>query len=635
MLGNLHKHMKNILVFLFLTLSLLSYSQDNYVHSITKKQQFLNLAGKPLTDKFTNMKSVKVVYDYGAKKMYFFNSTRYTYHYDFCVQVLGYSQEIGEFNKESYNPTNKRAYLLANINYLEDSDDWVMELAASDEMNAGLINFFFNEVNKNVFFKDKLKFYLNSPHVIGLNSRKALKIPTVFSDFIFKRITEQSIENTSSIGILKKYDLQKKEDFNPKADEIIIINTTPEFIPTVRGIIITELQTPLSHLVLLAKNRNIPVYVDTKVWEKQSINNLLGKKVELITKENSYSLKASQKPIPSKKAVKEIILKRDLSVTDLVDLETVTPLNIVNSIGSKATNLGLLKQIQKELKSYKTPEYSFAIPFYYFDQHIKDNHFQDKINALYSIPKDSVKLLEKELKAFRKTVKNSKVNPELLKKIEEKLNAQNDFKNFRFRSSTNAEDMEGFNGAGLYDSKTAIIGDTEKTVEKAILEVWSSFWNFRAFQERDLFGINHESCAMGVLVHRSFPDEKANGVLVTRNLYRDRYAGITVNVQLGEESVVKPEPGVTCDEFYCHNFNGFGSFVVDYRSTSSLNSGKPILTETEIKKLFDISPVLERKLYLLWQKRKMAKRSYPLDIELKYLGDEKQLYIKQARAYMD
>jgi hypothetical protein len=605
------------------------------VHSITKKQQFLNLSGKPLTDKFTNMKSVKVVYDYGAKKMYFFNSTRYTYHYDFCVQVLGYSQEIGEFNKESYNPTNKRTYLLANINYLEDSDDWVMELAASDEMNAGLINFFFNEVNKNVFFKDKLKFYLNSPHVIGLNSKKALKIPTVFSDFIFKRITEQSIENTSSIGILKKYDLRKKEDFNPKADEIIIINTTPEFIPTVRGIIITELQTPLSHLVLLAKNRNIPVYVDTKVWEKQSVNNLLGKKVELITKENSYSLKASQKPIPSKKAVKEIILKRDLSVTDLVDLETVTPLNIVNSIGSKATNLGLLKQIQKELKSYKTPEYAFAIPFYYFDQHIKDNHFQDKINALYAIPKDSVKLLEKELKAFRKTVKNSKVNPELLKKIEEKLNAQNDFKNFRFRSSTNAEDMEGFNGAGLYDSKTAIIGDTEKTVEKAILEVWSSFWNFRAFQERDLFGINHESCAMGVLVHRSFPDEKANGVLVTRNLYRDRYAGITVNVQLGEESVVKPEPDVTCDEFYCHNFNGFGSFVVDYRSTSSLNSGKPILTETEIKKLFDISPVLERKLYLLWQKRKMAKRSYPLDIEFKYLGDEKQLYIKQARAYMD
>jgi len=627
--------MKNILLFLFLTFSVLSYSQDNYVHSIEKKQQFLNLSGKPLTDKFTNMKSVKVVYDYAAKKIFFFNSTRYTYHYDFCFQVLGFNGELDEFNRQSYNETNKRTYLLANINYLEDSDDWVMELAASDEMNAGLINFFYNEVNKNVYFKDKLKFYLNSPHTILLSSKKELKIPAVLSDYIFKRITEQSIENTASVGILKKYDLQKKADFNPKSDEIIIINTTPEFIPTVRGIIITELQTPLSHLVLLAKNRNIPVYVDTKVWDKPSVNALLGKKVELVTRESSYLLKASQKPIPVKKAVKEIILKKDFSVIDLVDLETETPANIVHSIGSKATNLGLLKQIQKDMKSFKTPEYAFAIPFYYFDQHIKENKLQDKINALYLIPKDSVKLLEKELKTFRKTVKNSKVNPELLKKIEEKLSAQNDFKNFRFRSSTNAEDMEGFNGAGLYDSKTAIIGDQDKTVEKAILDVWSSFWNFRAFQERDLFGINHESCAMGVLVHRSFPDEKANGVLVTKNMYRDKYTGITVNVQLGEESVVKPEPGMTCDEFYCHNFNSFGSFVVDYRSTSSLNKGKPILAEKEIKKLFDISSPLERRLNLLWQKRKMSKKYYPLDIEFKYLGDEKQLYIKQARAYMD
>ncbi len=75
--------------------------------------------------------------------------------------------------------------------------------------------------------------------------------------------------------------------------------------------------------------------------------------------------------------------------------------------------------------------------------------------------------------------------------------------------------------------------------------------------------------------------------------------------------------------------------MVDYRSTSSLNNGKPILTETEIKKLFNISPTLERRLNQLWQKRKMSKAYYPLDIEFKYLGDDKKLYIKQARAYMD
>ncbi|MDN9015613.1 hypothetical protein Q0P45_14150, partial [Staphylococcus aureus] len=79
------------------------------------------------------------------------------------------------------------------------------------------------------------------------------------------------------------------------------------------------------------------------------------------------------------------------------------------------------------------------------------------------------------------------------------------------------------------------------------------------------------SCAMGILVHRSFPNETANGVLVTRNIYREKYAGITVNVQKGDASVVKPDAGVTCDEFYTHNFNGLGLLNSDYRSTSSLN----------------------------------------------------------------
>ena len=60
---------------------------------------------------------------------------------------------------------------------------------------------------------------------------------------------------------------------------------------------------------------------------------------------------------------------------------------------------------------------------------------------------------------------------------------------------------------------------------------------------------------MGSLVHRSFPDELANGVLITKNIYRSEYAGITVNVQKGENSVVKPEEGVSCDEFYAHSFN--------------------------------------------------------------------------------
>lgn len=625
---------KSLLLLLFI--SVVISAQKNYYTQILKKSQFVELQGEPLNDKFANLKSVKVVWDFPNKKLYFFNSKKFKYHHNFCEDILGFNDGLGSFNDQSYNPTNNRKYLLANLNFIEKSDDWVLELAASDEMNAEMVNLFFNEVKKNVYFKDKLKFYLNTPRLMKLKELGKIKIASVYSDFIFKNITEQSIEFGKTVGIFRKYDLQKKEKFNPKSNEIVLINTTPEIIPDVKGIIVTEFQTPLSHLVLLAKNRNIPVYVLTDAWNNEKINSLVGKKVEFSVTNYDYILKPTTLPISATKAREKIVLKKDLSVKNLVNLNEKAPLNGQNFIGSKALNLAYLKELSKELKTFKTPEYAYAIPFYFYEEHIKENNLQPKIDELLSTPKDSLDLIKSRLKDIRKSFKNSKVNPKLIEEITQTLGKQNDFKNFKFRSSTNAEDLEGFNGAGLYDSKSAILGDSNKTVEKAILEVWSSFWNERAFLERELFNIDHKSCAMGVLIHRSFPDELANGVLISKNLYRSEYEGITVNVQKGETSVVQPEKGVTCDEFYVHNFNYMDNKLsIDYRSTSSLNDKKPILTELEIKNLFSIARNLERKLNSIWKSKKIAKKFHPIDIEFKIVGEKRELYIKQIRAFMD
>jgi phosphoenolpyruvate synthase/pyruvate phosphate dikinase len=188
----------------------------------------------------------------------------------------------------------------------------------------------------------------------------------------------------------------------------------------------------------------------------------------------------------------------------------------------------------------------------------------------------------------------------------------------------------------LYDSKSAVLNDPDKTIQNAILEVWASLWNERAFYERELFHIDHQSCAMGVLIHRSFPDEQANGVLITRNLYRDRYQGITVNVQKGEASVVTPDSGVTCDEFYVHSFNIPGhELSIDYRSTSSINDHKAILKDKEIQQLYHTSLLIEKHINRLWRTYHMCDRNMPLDIEFKLEGSDRELYIKQVRAYVD
>lgn len=236
-----------------------------------------------------------------------------------------------------------------------------------------------------------------------------------------------------------------------------------------------------------------------------------------------------------------------------------------------------------------------------------------------------------QLKKIRDAIKKEPIESELIAKLNLTFKNAN-FKNFRFRSSTNAEDLDDFNGAGLYDSKTGIIGDSIKTFEKAIKQVWASVWNEASYNERELFGIDQQSIAMGVLVHRSFPDELANGVVITKNIFRKNFSGITVNVQKGENSVVKPEKGEICEQFVAYHFNSGTDetdFDVDYTSNSNLNNNEPLLSRKEMSRLFLVSKTIEEKMYRYWRKNQY----HPVDIEFKIVGQNRDLYIKQVRPF--
>ena len=65
--------------------------------------------------------------------------------------------------------------------------------------------------------------------------------------------------------------------------------------------------------------------------------------------------------------------------------------------------------------------------------------------------------------------------------------------------------LRGFSGAGLYDSFTH--HPDEGHLSKSIKQVFASLWNFRAFEARDFYRIDHLTTAMGVLVHPNFGDE--------------------------------------------------------------------------------------------------------------------------------
>lgn len=99
------------------------------------------------------------------------------------------------------------------------------------------------------------------------------------------------------------------------------------------------------------------------------------------------------------------------------------------------------------------------------------------------------------------------------------------------RSSTNAEDLHGFNAAGLYESVALSVDPlVPAELENAIRTVWASIWSPRAVMERYIFGIPLDKVAMCILVQPHFSDEMllCNGVAVTVNPFERAKFGIYV-----------------------------------------------------------------------------------------------------------
>ncbi|HOD07629.1 hypothetical protein KBA39_02045 [Myxococcota bacterium] len=171
----------------------------------------------------------------------------------------------------------------------------------------------------------------------------------------------------------------------------------------------------------------------------------------------------------------------------------------------------------------------------------------------------------------------------------------------RFRSSSSAEDVEGFNGAGLYESHTGYLNPElqppqrqTKTVADAIRRVWASYWLYGAVEERELAGIDHLAANMGILVHPVFDDdhEAANGVLtleVVRHPDGDKVT-MTVNMQYGALSVTNPPAGSNAlPEVDVVTRTGDAMPVIErVRPSTEVEPGIFLLSDAELTELLDI-----------------------------------------------
>lgn len=597
---------------------------------------FDRMSGPPLTNKYGEIVSIKVLYDYQTKSVHYINYHRFKLHHEYCDYLRGYEQDLATFNRINYSDDSIRHFLLGNINYVQAMNKYVLELSATDQMPLKSLAFFYTKITETSFIGKDLAVLLNNTRLLNLQDQAKTYFPVVLPSDIYKNIQYQGISKYTGYGTVRF--IENLDNYKGPLNEydIAVVGQTPLTLPRVAGVIVSELQTPLSHLTILGQNRKIPISAIKGAFNSTELRKWEGQLVAYQVRADSFSLKPISQLPKNTRTLSSLKLQASLSKNTLIDVDLITS-NSGKYVGNKAANFGVLYRLGKKY-DFKTPEGAFAIPFYFYDQHVKSCGAKSLIDTLLANPNWTNEQVKESLNNIRKLIKQGKINPELVNDVTRKMKTNPMYTAMRFRSSTNAEDAFGFSGAGLYTSKTGSLSDSSKPIDKAIKQVWASLWSHAAYMERNYYQIDQSQVYMGILVHRNFPSEAVNGVAITKNLYRPENNGFVVNAQLGEESVVQPKPGVTCDQFICfpESYASIYSHktVIDVLTTSSLNNGKLVMTEKEIQHLADQLDFIKRH----YAVRNMTGGSYldfALDLEFKLDAATRELYIKQVRLYND
>gem|GEM_PF-4070136 len=334
-------------------------------------------------------------------------------------------------------------------------------------------------------------------------------------------------------------------------DEILITDGLPLNLGLTAAIITEVYQPRLSHVDLRTRERGTPnAYVkDARArW-----HSLIGKRAEVRIQEGNVTLTALEavdgepKVADRTQSIESKIVPSLARTAPPLDTLPLAPVALdappgnttIARVGAKAFGYANLRRAF-EPNTHVPP--AFALPFSYYFAFTRATGLDELIRMfLHERPRLSSSEVALRLTLIQKTfekaarlglVERQPWYPDLVRALDGLTHAtlrENHLAVgfdptsacFRFRSSSNAEDLLGFTGAGLYDSFTGCVRPPlqgrlhDSTVARAMARTWAGLWNLRAFQEREARGIPHAAVAMALLIHRHWPDEETNGVLIT------------------------------------------------------------------------------------------------------------------------
>jgi hypothetical protein len=443
-----------------------------------------------------------------GNRIYYVNTKLYKFHKDF-VNGTYLSLERGqEFFENNYLKPNRR-FILGTIAYQTPVQKWTFEFWEGDLVPADQIKLASGIINKTFFTAVAFKPNSTRQEEASANSGLARVLQTEIS----RNQAYEPLNVAKGLGrihIIPKLDEHVEIGFN----EILVLDEVPVQLPPVAGIITTKPSTPLSHINLLAKGWGIPnVYIKNA---QELLKEYNGWWVEFDARRDNYSIRKADNSALNeyqqrlKQRLDLMKPRGDLSVTRIAGLNEQRATSVI-AYGAKSANLGEL--IHARIPGFTVPP-GFTIPFFYYNQFLRENKLDDAIYAMLNDqkfvhdPAYRRAYLTRMRENFQKGIVNAQMRAEVLRRYHAEFPGKGVFA----RSSTNSEDLPNFNGAGLYTTMPNLKSDDQ--LIEGIKTVWASVWNFEAYEARERAGIDHTKIYMAVLVQEGINSE-SSGVMIT------------------------------------------------------------------------------------------------------------------------
>jgi rifampicin phosphotransferase len=461
-------------------------------------------------------------------KIYYVNTKRYSFHKDF-VNGTYLSLERGrEFFENNYLKPNRR-FIMGTLAYQTPVRRWTFEFWEGDLIPTEQIKQTSDIINKTFFEAVAYK-----PNSIRQDEASAgiAGMQRISQSEITKEQDYQALNQARGIGrihIIPKLDDSVEIGYN----EILVLNEVPITLPPVAGIIVTQPSTPLSHINLLAKSWGVPnAYIKNA---QELFKEYDGKWIIFETKHDGYTTKHADNNALNEyqrrlRERTDMMKPRfDLAVKRLASLSEQRARSVL-AYGAKSANLGEL--MRARLAGIFVPE-GFTIPFFYYDQFIRENKLDEKIGEMLEDQRfvHDPPYRRERLSQMREELKAAKMNDALRTEVLRRVHTEYAGKGLFVRSSTNSEDLPNFNGAGLYTTMPNVRGDEEMI--EAIKAVWASIWNFEAYEARERAAIPHTMVYMAVLIQEGINSD-SSGVMITTDPYdRDNRGAIYISAKRG------------------------------------------------------------------------------------------------------